>query len=124
LVQRPPKVISRKLEYLRGAVGLEEMKPFASDLEPILKLFAQLIEARHFIVHGIFGENSEGVTVFAKPTITIDNMHMTHFVASTATILEHDRIARTVTWLASRLALRLAEPLNAEFRKATKPVCE
>jgi hypothetical protein len=118
IVARLPRIISQKIEFLEAASEqLPDLASFAVDIMAVVKFFKDLVEPRHFIVHGIFGETENKETVFAKPTVTIDNMHMVHFPATVETIDKHRLIAEGLVRLTAGLAIRLSDNLSSRIVK-------
>jgi hypothetical protein len=116
LVARLPRIISQKIEFLEAAAEqLSDLASFAADIKAVVKIFKGLVEPRHFIVHGIFGETESKETVFAKPIVTLDNMHMVHFPATVETIDIHRAVAEGLVRLTAGLAIRLSDNLSPQI---------
>jgi hypothetical protein len=98
-----------------AAEQLPSLASFAADIITIVKFFKALVEPRHFIVHGIFGETESKETVFAKPTVTIDNMHMVHFPATVETIDKHRAGAEGLVRMTAGLAIQLSDNLRSRI---------
>jgi hypothetical protein len=116
IVARLPRTISQKIEFLEAAAErLPELAPFARDIMAAVKFFKALVEPRHFIIHGIFGETESKETVFAKPFVTLDNMHMVHFPATVDTIDKHRVGVESLIRLTAGLAIRLSDNLSSRI---------
>jgi hypothetical protein len=116
IIARLPRTISQKIEFLEAAAEqLPDLASFAADIKAIVKFFKALVEPRHFIVHGIFGETKSKETVFAKPIVTLDNMHMVHFPATVETIDKHRAGAECLVRLTAGLAIRLSDNLSSRI---------
>ncbi|MDB5638483.1 MAG: hypothetical protein JWP51_3391 [Bradyrhizobium sp.] len=117
IVARLPRIISQKIEFLEAAAErLPDIAPLAGEIIAVVKFFKAIIEPRHFIIHGIFGENESKETVFAKPILTPDNMHMVHFPATVETIDIHRAVAEGLVRLTAGLAIRLSDNLSSRIR--------
>lgn len=110
---RLPKTTSLMSEFLlQAADNLEELGYFADDLRANVNRLSSLLDARHFIVHGLHGETENGQPVFGKPLVTRDNMYMLHMPATFETIWQHYQSTILLASSMAGFALRLSDHLS------------